>query len=199
MSYLFLIFLCLAQKGANLPLYGVRVLFIVPQNNFNDEEYRIPKEILSQLGAEITVASEDTTEATGMFELSLKPEVRIGDISFLDYEVTVLIGGSGSVSLFNDGNLHKNLISADSADKIIGAISLAPVILARAGLLKGRRATIGKTPWAKKLLLEMGAIYTGQEVERDGNIVTAAGLRGEKPFVDELIAVITEKRGDSSE
>jgi len=187
-------FLYITGVERDLPLYGINVLFVVSQDRFSDEEYLIPAGILTELGAEVTVASQDTIEATGMMGLSLKPEVRIGDVSFLDYEVIVLVGGSGSVSLWSDKRLHKNLVSADSAGRVIGAISLAPGILARAGLLDGKKATMHKTPETKNLLKEMGAIYTGNEVERDGNIVTAGGPRSAKPFVDELIAVITEQR-----
>ncbi|MCK4255559.1 DJ-1/PfpI family protein [candidate division WOR-3 bacterium] len=194
MLYLFFITLLYTTTPAELtyPLQGTNIVFVISQKNFRDEEYLIPREIFEGLGAEVSVASEDTTTAIGMLEVSVKPDMRLDDISLKDFDVIILVGGSGSVVFWGNEHLHKNLIEAADSGRIIGAICLAPGILARAGLLKERKATICASPGAKKLFEEEDVIYTGNEVERDKNIVTADGPAASKVFADEIISVITE-------
>jgi len=180
-------------------LVGTNVVFIIPQNDFRDEEYLVPKKIFGGLGAEIAVASEDTTIAKGMLGLSVKPDKRLKDVSLKDYDIIILVGGSGSVVFWSDEELHINLAEAADSGRIIGAICLAPGILARAGMLKGKKATVYASPGAKNLLKEEGAIYTGNDVERDGNIITANGPAASRSFADTLVAAITEMKSKEKE
>jgi protease I len=181
------------------PLLGTRVIFIIAQNDFRDEEYLIPRDRFEGLGAEITIASKDTTVAKGMLGLSVKPDKRLRDISLKDYDIVILVGGSGSVVFWSDEELHINLAEAADSGRIIGAICLAPGTLAKAGILKGKRATVYGTPGAKNLLKEEEAIYTGNHVERDDNIITADGPAAAKAFADEVVAAITEIKGREKE
>ncbi|MEM2638356.1 MAG: DJ-1/PfpI family protein, partial [Candidatus Hadarchaeales archaeon] len=70
---------------------------------------------------------------------------------------------------------------AFSAGKVVGAICIAPVILANAGILKGRRATVWDGDFVK-MLEAGGAKYTGKNVEVDGKIVTANGPHAAREF-----------------
>ncbi len=57
------------------------------------------------------------------------------------------------------------------AGKTVAAICAAPMLLGKRGLLAGRRATC--YPGFDKYLTD--AVYTGQPVEEDGNIITGKG------------------------
>lgn len=179
-------------KGESLPLLNKSIVFIIAQNDFRDEEYLTPREIFDGLGANIVVASEDTTIARGMLGLTIKPDVRINDIRLKDFDITILVGGSGSVVFWGDERLQANLSEAADSGAVIGAICIAPGVLARAGLLKGKRATVFASPGAKKLFEEEGVIYTGKDVERDGRIITANGPASARQFAEEIVALITE-------
>ena len=69
--------------------------------------------------------------------------------------------------------------------KLLGAICIAPVILARAGLLKGKKATVFID--GADELRENGAIYTGNQIEVDGKIITANGPEAARLFGEELV------------
>lgn len=56
---------------------------------------------------------------------------------------------------------------------MLGTICLAPVCLANAGVLSGKKATVYPDEVAG--LKSAGALYTGARVEVDGRIVTASG------------------------
>lgn len=201
MVYLFLISIIPTITPGELqhPLLGTKVVFIIAQNDFRDEEYLVPKKIFGELGAEIAVASEDTTIAKGMLGLSVKPDKRLKDVSLKDYDVIILVGGSGSMVFWDDKELHINLVEAADSGRIMGAICLAPGVLARAGVLKEKKATVYASPGAKNLLKEENVIYTGNDVERDGNIITANGPAASRSFADTLVAAIMETKSREKE
>jgi putative intracellular protease/amidase len=71
------------------------------------------------------------------------------------------------------GELRGRIMEHIAAGKPVGALCYAPVILANAGVLSGKRATCN--PAQARALTAGGALYTGRMIEQDGNIVTAAG------------------------
>ncbi len=85
----------------------------------------------------------------------------------------MFIGGSGSKEYWDNPTAH--LIARDtvSQDRVLGAICMAPVTLARAGLLDGLQVT--SFPSVGEEIARYGAIYTKTKVETDGKIVTADG------------------------
>jgi len=82
-------------------------------------------------------------------------------------------------------------VRAHKLGKVIGAICIAPVTLANAGLLKGRKATV----WAseKARIETKGAIYTGADVQVDDNIVTANGPNAAKAFGEALLKLLAKQ------
>ncbi len=74
--------------------------------------------------------------------------------------------------------------------KVLGAICLAPVTLANAGLLKNINATAFSS--ALNTLIKKGANCTGKDVEKDGLIVTASGPSAAKEFGVVLMEALKE-------
>ncbi|MBK9942349.1 MAG: DJ-1/PfpI family protein [Kouleothrix sp.] len=68
----------------------------------------------------------------------------------------------------------------DRDRKEVAAICLAPVILANAGILKGRKATVAGTE--ATTLERQGAQHTGPGVTVDGNLVTGNASKQSKLF-----------------
>ncbi len=91
-----------------------------------------------------------------------------------DYDMVVLPGGlPGADHLGNDARLAAFLKRMAGAGRHVAAICAAPRILAKLGLLDGKKATcypgfIEKDDFPK-------VHYTGAPVERDGKIITGRG------------------------
>lgn len=166
-----------------------KVVMIIAQDNFRDEEIFQPKEILEKAGIEVKVASSSLKVAKGMLGGTIKPDMLVSDINAGDFDAVVFIGGAGASQYWNDAAAHKLIRDAFNTNKIVAAICIAPVTLAKAGILKGRRATVWSTE-AGQLKVVGGAIYTGKDVERDGNIITAAGPFAAGEFGDELVKAL---------
>jgi len=72
--------------------------------------------------------------------------------------------------------------------KVVAAICIAPVILANAGILNGKKATVW--PSMADSIKQKGANYTGADVETDGRIVTGNGPNAVYKFGDAVATAI---------
>jgi len=172
-----------------MKLKGKKVLMLIASNNFRDEEYLEPKSLFLGAGAEVVTASSSLSVSTGMLGAEVKPDTLISGISQAGYDAIVLVGGTGASEYWGSGTVHKLLSDFNASGKIIAAICIAPVTLAHAGLLKGKKATVWLSE--KLVLLQMGAKYTGCEVETDGNIITGNGPQAAKKFGEKVISALS--------
>jgi len=169
-----------AAGEASFTLKGKRILFILPPRKFRDEEYERPRTLLDAWGASITVASLSLSPVTGMLGGVVHPDVLLQDVRAADFDAVLLVGGTGSSAYWHNPTVHNLLKDINRSGGTIGAICLAPVTLANAGLLEGRAATAYRS--AGGFLTWRGARYTGKPVERAGNIVTASGPEAAEEF-----------------
>lgn len=152
--------------------FSKNVLMVVAPKDFEDVEFYIPKTLLEINGANITVAST-TSKALGLNGSTCTTDIMISNAKAKDYDAIVIVGGTGVISsLWDDKDLRNLLKDANKEKKIIAAICAAPPILARAGILKDKKATM--FPWSDgiKELTNNGVKYVDKEVVVSGNIVT---------------------------
>ncbi|MGV8151338.1 MAG: DJ-1/PfpI family protein [Candidatus Woesearchaeota archaeon] len=175
---------------------SVNVLMIVAQENFRDEEYEIPHDYFKNNGFQIDTASIKSGLCIGKFGLRIIANKSLEDINTSDYDAIVYIGGPGTPVL--RANTHSIRIAKDAFDKnkLLAAICWAPTILAKAGILKNRKATVwqGNDSEFKMLTSEylekMGAYYTGENVTKDVNIITADGPESAREFSEMIVSLL---------
>jgi protease I len=114
--------------------------------------------------------------------LVVDADVAIAEVDGGAYDVVVFVGGRGSADLFDDADAHRIAREAVAADTVVGAICIAPSILAHAGLLGGRRATAYRDQ--KGDLVAHGATWTGEQVTVDPPFVTGNGPEAAAAFGD---------------
>lgn len=154
-----------------------KVLMIIAPKNFRDEEFLEPKKVFEDNEFNVKVASKGVKEAKGMLGAKVKVDLDINEVEVEDYDAIVFIGGSGASIYYDDKTALNIAREGFEKRKIIGAICIAPGTLAKAGILKGKKATIwdsGNREFISKLE-DGGAKYTGKNVEQDGDIITANG------------------------
>ncbi|WP_438484624.1 DJ-1/PfpI family protein [Streptomyces sp. S186] len=133
-----------------------------------------PYETLGLLpGAEVVFVAERTgVHRSDKGSLGAVADAALGDVTAPD--VLVVPGGPGQTALMEDGPLHKWLRAVDAGTTWTTSVCTGSLVLAAAGLLKGRRAT---SHWlALDQLPGYGAEPTGERVVFDGKYVTAAGV-----------------------
>ncbi len=164
------------------------VLMVVAQNGFRDEEYFKPKAILESAGFSVTTASVKAGIARGKLGGTAKVDAALSDIKADDYAGVVFVGGPGAADYFADRTALNLARDAYQKGKVVGAICIAPSILARAGILKGKKATVFSSE--KETLKKEGANYLNLPVVVDGRIVTANGPEAAEEFGKELVKVL---------
>jgi protease I len=167
---------------------GKTAVMLIAQNGFQDDEFFRPKEVLEKNGVTVTVASSALTEAKGMNGGSFKPQVLLSTVKADNFDAVIFIGGSGAVQYLDDAQAQKLAQDAVAQGKIVGAICIAPRILANAGVLKGKKATVYPTEGEK--LKAAGVEYTAKPVEIDGKIITADGPGSAVQFGEELVKAL---------
>ncbi|WP_043267867.1 DJ-1/PfpI family protein [Streptomyces sp. CT34] len=133
-----------------------------------------PYEILGRLpGAEVVFVAERTgVHHTDNGSLGLVADATPSDVTAPD--ILVVPGGPGQTALMADGPLHDWIRAVDAGTTWTTSVCTGSLVLAAAGLLKGRRATCH---WlALDQLPALGAEPTGERVVFDGKYVTAAGV-----------------------
>lgn len=171
-------------------LDGKRVLMIIAPRNFRDEEFQEPYGILHGEGAQIKIASTTTDTARGMFGATAEPDITVDEVAAADYDAILFIGGSGSQVYFDDPTAQRIARDAVEAGKVLGAICIAPVTLANAGVLEGKKATSFDS--VAGMVESGGARHTAAPVERDGLLVTATGPESATQFGREIALMLAE-------
>jgi protease I len=156
------------------------VLMVVAPDTFRDEEYAEPRAVFDERGAAVTVASVDPGSCAGRFGLLVEADIALADADGTAYDAVVFVGGAGSQVFFDDPDAHRVAIEARDAGSVVSAVCIAPSILARAGLLVGRRATSFATQHDD--LTHHGALWTGQRVTADAPFVTGSGPEAAREF-----------------
>jgi protease I len=164
------------------------VLLIIAPNQFRDEELFETKEELENAGLATVIASKQKGTCIGKLGGKAEATISIEDIQTKDYEAVAFIGGPGSEVYFNDRKAHDIAWEMYADRKIVGAICIAPTILANAGILKDKKATVFAD--GAEQLKSGGAIYTAEAVTKDGLIVTGNGPASSRAFGKTLAASI---------
>lgn len=180
-------FVCI-QSAKSTQKDSGKIAMIIAKNNFRNDEFSVPKAIFENAGYKVVTFSSSPGKALGMLGTVVKVDETIDELNPGEYEAVVFVGGSGASEYWRSSRAHKIAKDTLANQKILGAICIAPVILANAGVLKDRKATVW--PSEKGKLQKEGAIYTGANVEVSGDIVTADGPRSTEKFAETILDLL---------
>ena len=158
---------------------------LIVTEKFRDEAFAVPATALEEAGYRIVVVTPSDEPVTGMRGRHVRPDVTWDEFTVDAHDAVILIGGGGPQGYWDDVGLHRIAEDAVAAGKVVGAMCIAPVILARAGVLDGRKATA--FPGVRRELEAHGAIFVDAVVERDGPIVTGGGPKTENAFANGIL------------
>jgi len=120
-----------------------------------------------------TVSITEEEEVKGAHDIRVITDKVIGEIKKIDdYNGVIIPGGlPGSTNLRDSENVVEIVKSMYEKGKLTAAICAGPIVLERAGIIKGKNLT--SFPGFEEEL--NGAIYKEDKVVRDGNIITSRG------------------------
>lgn len=160
-----------------------RALVVIAQDGYQDHELDKTKAALEQADFTAVLCSKEAGACVGKLGGSQHALIAMKDVNVDDYSRIAFIGGPGAVDLASDGDALNLAYKAVQAGVPLGAICIAPTILAKAKVLVGKKATVWDNNGEQVAVLEQnGAVYTGENVTVDGKIVTANGPEAAEEF-----------------
>lgn len=151
-----------------------KVLFIVANIGFQDEEFWIPYNILSEQGHHCDVASWEGWKCRGAFWKTIEKSLTFEEVQVWDYDILIFVGWGWA---YEEYFQNESYLSLSRQAKAVAAICIAPTLLSDSGILNGKQVT-GRDDWfwtQIQYLQNHGAIFRDQEVVQDWNLITANG------------------------
>jgi len=167
------------------------VVLVIAPEKFRDEELFIPMKALKEAGYQTLIAGTKKGKAVGMLNGTAEVEIVIEELQVDKFSGLIIVGGTGaSDHLWNNSALHEIVKQTTKALKPVGSICISPVVLAKAGILRGKKATVWKSDQTIEELNKGGADYVDQACVQDGLIVTANGPKAAMEFVTTFMKLL---------
>jgi protease I len=170
----------------------IKVLMMVAPEQFRDEELAVPRHAFLKEGWTVVTASTHRGEGTGMMGAQETFQVGLNDITNpSDYKALVIVGGYGAVEhLWHKAQLHELCRTMHAQGAVVSAICVSPVVLANAGLLSGKTASVFQMPESLEAFQQNHVTVADTPVTVDGCIVTANAPEVAQAFADAVIQAI---------
>ena len=145
---------------------------VILADGFEEVEAMSIIDVLRRAGIETVIAGLHEGRITSARKVNVVPDTTVAAVKADDFDMIVLPGGQpGTDNMNADARVKELIRDFSKKGKLVGAICAAPIVLAGAGVLQGKRVT--SYPGYKDVL--SGAIYEEKPVVVDGNVITSRG------------------------
>lgn len=172
----------------------MKVLLVIASQGYQPIEFGVPRDILKDAGIVVETASNKSGKATAADCSQINVDHLIKDVDVSPFDGIFFIGGGGALENLDNQASYDLLNKAAKAGKFFGAICISPRILAKAGVLTGKKATgwDGDNNLAG-IFAEHDVVYVKKPVVVDGKIITAVGPSAAQAFGDAIVKELTAK------
>ena len=181
----------LDEYGLKIQTYISTVLVVVPPSDYAETTLRYARSALYNVKVgtrSVSTATEDLIK--GVFQDEFQVDGPIAGERMENYSGVIFVGGRGATQLEENSECLRLAREAAEAGKLIAAWDYAIGVLAKAGVVRGRRVT--SIERLRGELKAAGAKFTGRQIEIDKNLVTAiddsAGFRFGKALA-QIVAI----------
>lgn len=153
-----------------------KALLVIAQNGYQDVELEGTRKGLLEANFQVVICSKEVGLCAGKLGGSEESTVAMRDVDVDQFDRFAFIGGPGARPLKDDAEAIMLAQKIAGTGKVFGAICIAPTILAAAGVLKNKKATVWNKDGEPGPYIESkGATFVDQDVVVDGLVVTANG------------------------
>ncbi|HWQ67484.1 MAG TPA: DJ-1/PfpI family protein [Methanospirillum sp.] len=174
----------------------MKVLIAIPPEKYRDEELINPVSIFQEAGIKYELVSTNAGVVMGMYGNKAKVNRTFEDVLLKgvdEYYALVIIGGPGTqIHLWNNSHLHELIRIFNTRGKVVAGIDNAPLVIAKAGILKKRQATIVAGSTVREMMIEDAIIVNKPIVYKD-RILTANGYEVSSEFAR---IIVQYQKGD---
>lgn len=152
-----------------------KVLLLIAQEGFDDDEYRVTRELLLGRGVDVAVAAGERDLARGAGGQLAWPSVALRDVRVADHDAVIVIGGGGALrDLWGRKEVQQIIGGAALEHRLIGAIGLGAILPAQIELLVDKDVACEPREEALAELRKHHARWVDVAVaETDNGVITA--------------------------
>ena len=172
-----------------------KILLVIASEGYQPLEYDMPKQILIEAGHEVLTVSDQVDVAKTVHgDVSTKVDIILSEVDVNTADALYFIGGPGALEHLDNEISYKLLQIWQASGKLYGAICISPRILAKAGVLKNKKAT----GWnGDEKLVEFfsqhGAEYLAESVVVDDGVITADGPYSADKFGEAILEELKKR------
>lgn len=168
-----------------------RIVFIL-YPRLTQLDFTGPYEVLGRMpGAEIVLASKEGGELVTEMGLTFAGLTKLRDVAGAD--MIMIPGGPGQTEAMLDADFMAEVKRLGDSARYVTSVCTGSLILAAAGLLKGKRAG---SHWAyRDLLAAFGAVPDDARVVRDGDAITGGGVTA---GIDIALSIVADLAGEQT-
>jgi len=160
-------------------------------NGFEDVEALATRDLLVRAKLDVYDAKISDSEelVTSSHKVAISGFKSLNNININEFDAIIIPGGSVGVSnLLKSDRVNELAKDFYKAHKLVAAICAGPMVLDKAGILIDKRFTC--YPGCE---VGLKGIYTGEEVIKDDNIITARSMLYSIPFGLNIIEYLLGK------
>lgn len=168
------------------------MVYLFLADGFEEIEALTQVDYLRRAGIEIKTLGIDGEYITGSRGITVKADMPVESADIKGVKMLILPGGLGGVDGISNSEAAISLINeAYKSGSFIAAICAAPTVLAKLGMLSGKKCVC--YPSMLDILKENGGIVCeNQAVVIDGKIITAKAAGSSEEFSFELIRCLKD-------
>jgi 4-methyl-5(b-hydroxyethyl)-thiazole monophosphate biosynthesis len=157
-------------------------------NGFEEIEAVTVIDVLRRAGMSVVTAGLPGSQVRGSRGIQVMADTRLEKVDPSKFDAIILVGGNpGYINLGRSNKVLDMVVKFNLDKKLIGAICAAPSILANAGILEDRAATI--YPGMEREIPRP----KGKRVIQDDNIITSQGPGTAMEFALKIVETVAGK------
>ncbi|TET06128.1 hypothetical protein E3J79_02900 [Candidatus Dependentiae bacterium] len=189
----FICALLLLLFTVNTSTYAKTAVLVIAHRDYQPTEYNDTKQLIEQARITVITASNKAGTAIGTDGSRTTVDKTVAELNPDMYDGIFFIGGPGALGHLDNNTSYSILKKTAAKGKPFGAICISPRILAKAGVLTGKKATgwDGDNKLAK-IFHRHGVQYIRKNVGTviDGNIITATCPLAAQGFAKGIINLL---------
>jgi protease I len=168
-----------------------KVLFIIAQKDFRDEELFEPKSIIENAHFQTVIVSQQRGPCVGKLGAFVDAQLALSEV-IIDDSVAgvVVVGGPGSPALMQEESLGEILRKVREEHIVLGAICYGPAIVASFDVINGMHATVFADEFSLNIFKEHNIAFVDEIVVVDEKLVTANGPSAGSAFAEQLVELM---------
>jgi putative intracellular protease/amidase len=179
----------LDEDGLVVQKYHSQVLVVMPPEGFGDQTLRYARSSLYNVHVgTLSVAPDAETEVKGRLQDVFLVDEALEGQTMDAFSGILVVASEGANPLADDARVLELVRAADRDGKLVATWGNGLAVLARAGVVSGRKVTGAVA--CKEEAVAAGARFRGREVVIDGHLVTArdegAGMRFGQALADQV-------------